>query len=95
MIGISAVGLGLQIGLDKEGADVTTVIRTQRIARIFKLIRDLNSINLIFEAFIQTIPSLLNVGSLLILMIFIYSVIATFAFSTLKFSGPMTENLNF
>lgn len=80
---------------NKDGASAATVIRALRIARIFKLIRDLDSINLIFEAFIRTIPGLLNVGGLLILMIFIYSVLTTYYFSEVMYSGPMTNNLNF
>ena len=72
-----------------------TLLRTLRIARVFKLIREIESIDLIFEAFIQTVPALLNVGGLLTLIIFIYSVMAMYYFSEVKFNGPMSNHLNF
>ena len=71
------------------------MLRVFRIGRIFKLFRNLESIHFIFEAFIQSLPSLINVGGLLLLLFFMYSILAMNFFATVKLNGPMTENLNF
>ena len=43
----------------------------------------------------HTFPYLVNVGGLLLLIFFIFAVISMNFFATVKFNGPMTENLNF
>ena len=43
----------------------------------------------------HSLPSLINVGGLLLLLFFIYSILAMNYFSTVKFNGPMADNQNF
>jgi hypothetical protein len=68
----------------------TTVIRAFRIGRVFRLVKKAKSLKLIFTTFIITIPSLANIGSLLLLLIYLYSVLGVFMFADLK----LQENLN-
>lgn len=49
----------------------------------------------IFEAFIHTVPALINVGGLLVLFIFIFAVISLNFFSEVKQNYPMNVNFNF
>ena len=49
----------------------------------------------IVNTFLQTLPALINIGSLLILFIFIYSIVGVNLFATIKFNYPMHEYLNF
>ena len=92
---VSIIGLTFQFKLNYSKMEALTLIRTLRIGRIFRLFRKVESIELIFEAFTSSVPQLLNVGGLLTLIIFIYSVIAMNFFSQVKLNGIMTNHLNF
>jgi len=61
--------LGIQIGSQ------TTIIRSFRIGRILRLMRKAKQLKAIFNTLIVTFPSLANVGALLLLFIYIYSVL--------------------
>jgi signal transduction histidine kinase len=78
-----------------SGGPATTVIRSLRIARMFKLFRKYKSLRAIFETFLVTLPALANVGGLLILLIYIYAVLGMNLFSTVKFTGILSESVNF
>eukprot|EP00347_Sterkiella_histriomuscorum_P013804 403363301 len=73
----------------------TTIIRSFRIGRIFKLFRRNKSLKSIFQTFLVTLPAMANVGSLLVLFIFIYSILGVYIFADIKLSGKLTENANF
>ena len=65
--------LEFAIGLD--GAAATTGIRAFRIAKFFQVFRKSSKINIIFQTFITTLPALINVGSLLLLLVFIFGIL--------------------
>lgn len=90
----STVGLILEKNLGKS-IIISNTMRSFRIGRIFKLFRQHKSLSGIFQAFIITLPALLNVGGLLLLFIFIYSVITMNFLAPLKFTDAMSENMNF
>lgn len=71
------------------------MIRAFRVGRLLKLFRYLEKLNLIFLTLTMTFPVMTNVGSLLFLFFFIYSVLAMFLFANVKPNYPMTNNLNF
>jgi len=62
----------------------TTFIRAFRISRIFRLIKRARRLKIIFETFIVTIPALTNVGGLLVLFLYIYSILGVQVFATVK-----------
>ena len=66
---------GLDIG------SLTTVIRSFRISRIFKIIKKYKNLRILFYTFIGAIPQLTNVGGLLFLLLFLYSVLGVFLFA--------------
>jgi voltage-dependent calcium channel L type alpha-1D len=74
--------ISLSIGLD-FGASVT-FIRAMRISRIFKYIKKNKDIKVIFETVIITIPALTNIGGLLLLFMYIFSVLGVFLFAEIK-----------
>ena len=49
----------------------------------------------IFTSFIHTIPLFINVGSLIIVMIFIFSAVGNRLFAKVKLNPPLNENKNF
>jgi hypothetical protein len=73
----------------------TQVVRSLRISRMFKLFRNLKQLQIIFTTFYNTLSSLLNVGSLMFLIIYIYAVIGIVLFADVKLTWPMHERLNF
>lgn len=60
---------------------VTSVIRTFRIVRVLRLIKEAKSLRTIFKTFLVTLPALANIGSLLFLVLFIFSVLANNLFA--------------
>jgi hypothetical protein len=57
------------------------VIRSFRISRIFKIIKKYKNLRILFYTFIGAIPQLTNVGGLLFLFLFLYSVLGVFLFA--------------
>jgi voltage-gated sodium channel type XI alpha len=60
------------------------IVRTFRVARILKLIKRFKEMQRILMTFIDAIPSLVNVGGLLFLFLYIYAVLGVYFFSTVK-----------
>ena len=81
--------------LNISGALSTTAFRTVRILRMFRIFRKQNSLKIIFETFIVTLPSLMNVGGLMILFVYIYSVLGMNIFADIQLNDPLSANLNF
>jgi len=74
---------------------VTTVIRTFRIGRIFRLVNGAESLNQLFNTLVLTIPGLTNIASLLGLLYFIFAVMAVQLFATVGFRGDYNVDANF
>jgi hypothetical protein len=89
------IGLLLSNYTNLELSTSTLVIRAFRICRMLKLFRRLKSLKIIFQTFMVTLPALVNVGSLLFLLLYIYSILGVFLFAEVKFNYPLNENLKF
>lgn len=59
-------------------------MRTFRVARMIKVVRQFKELHRILMTFIYSIPSLMNVGSLLALFLYLYAVIGVYFFSDIK-----------
>merc|ERR1719379_2786090 len=79
----------LQIGA------VLSLIRFLRIARLFRIVRFLKGLNKLFTALILSIPKLLNVGIVLCLLLFLYSVLGVALFGKVKYYRSHSEHANF
>jgi voltage-gated sodium channel len=77
----------------------TSVLRAFRIFRILRIMRLIKragkSITLIFNTFILTLHSLVNIGGLLLVFIFIYSILGMMIFGQQKRNGFMNDYINF
>ena len=60
-----------------------------------RLIKRGNSLRLIFNTFVITLHSLANIGGLLLLFIFMYSILGMIIFGTVKRNGLMNSYINF
>lgn len=63
---------------------ISTVIRSFRIARVLKLIKMAKNLQQIFQTFILAINELLNVGALLMLLLFLFAVLGVSLFADVK-----------
>ena len=73
VISIVSVLISKNTSFNLGGA--TTIVRTFRVARIFRLVKRAKSLKLVFNTFIISIPALANVGSLLLLLLYLYAVL--------------------
>jgi len=80
---------GLDIG------SLTTVIRSFRISRIFKIIKKYKNLRILFYTFIGAIPQLTNVGGLLFLLLFLYSVLGVYLFAEVQLQDSLNIHANF
>lgn len=73
---LTLVGVGLEFAnVISNIGSATSIIRTFRIARVLKLIKRAKSLRMMFATFILTLPALANIGGLLFLVLFLYSVL--------------------
>jgi hypothetical protein len=98
-----AIVIGTLVGLVAAGlsdggggaSSLTTAIRTFRIGRICRLVNGAESLNQLFNTLLLTLPGLVNIGMLLMLLFFIFSVMAVQLFGTVGFNGNYNVDANF
>jgi hypothetical protein len=74
---------------------IAIVVRSVKIGRVIKLARTSSSVKAIYDTFIIALPGMLNIGSLLLLFIYIYSIMGNFLFAEVKLNGALGEHANF
>lgn len=94
------IGSSIFIGISifGKGSNLTTFVtaaRLLRIGRLLRLFRQMKSLQMIFSTFLSTLPHMLNVGGIMILIIYIYSVIGISLFAEVKPNGGMHRFLGF
>jgi hypothetical protein len=73
-----------------------SLLRAFRILRLLRLLkRGGKSLYLIFNTFVITMQSLANIGGLLLLMMYIYSIIGMIYFGEVKRNSTMNDYINF
>ena len=63
---------------------IVSLFRIFRIGRILRLAKATKSLRVIFSTFILTLPQMFNIGSLLVLFIFIYTILGIQLFAKVK-----------
>jgi len=91
---ISAVAFVLRIIGDDVGLDpsIFQAFRMLRVLRIFRLVRRLKGLKQLIQTLIFSFPMLFNVGTVLFLMLFMYSVVAMSTFGDISLSN--SDHLN-
>lgn len=75
---------------------VISVFRSFRIVRVMRLIRSARALKAIFETFFLTIGQLANIGALLSIILFMYSVLGMNLFPYVKWTGKgLSNKINF
>ena len=96
----SIVDLTLEVvgntGLGGFNPTILRVLRIFRVARLLRLVRRAKGIRLLLATLVSSLPSLCNVGSLLLLLLFVFAVLGVSLFSELTIEGRfITKNANF
>ena len=96
----SIVDLTMEIlgtsGLGGFNPTILRVLRIFRVARLLRLVRRAKGIRVLLATLVSSLPSLCNVGSLLVLLLFVFAVLGVSLFSELTLEGRfITKNANF
>jgi voltage-dependent calcium channel L type alpha-1D len=94
----SAIGLIANAALpDVALGPIASLIRLTRVIRLFRLVKKIKSLRVIFNTMAASLPSIVNIGALLLLLFFIYAVCGVQLFSTMAYNheGLHNEQANF
>jgi hypothetical protein len=72
-----------------------SVLRVLRLARVFRLVRKLKGLLMLFNTLIVSLPGLINIGALLFLLCFVYAVLGMNLFGKVKFGENLNADANF
>jgi Ion transport protein len=92
---VSIISSAITIAFGLNFGAATTFIRALRITKIFKYIKESKQFKIIFETLVVTIPALTNIGGLLLLFLYIYSVLGVFLFAEVKLQNTLNIYANF
>ena len=59
------------------------------------MIKKAKSLKLMFTTFIVTLPALINVGGLLLLLLYVFAILGMNVFATVKLASPVNGHANF
>ena len=79
----------------RVGPQLARVFRVLRITRLFKLVKSFEEMQNLLQTLILSLPSLVNVGALLLLVFFIYAVLGVFMFKDIRQGDRIDEWTNF
>lgn len=88
-----SIFISANTSLEIRGA--LSILRSFRILRLLRLIKRGKSLQLIFNTFVITLHSLANIGCLLLLFIFMYSILGMMLFGEVTRNGIMNDYINF
>ena len=66
---------------------LVSCLRVFRVARLFRLVRFLKGLNKLLLAFVLSVPKLLNVGLLMVLLLYLYAVLGVSLFAKVSYTG--------
>ena len=69
-----------------------TIIKSFRIARILFFFKGNKTLKGTVMTFLITLPSMINIGSLLLLIIIVYSILGMYLFADIKPNGVLSSN---
>jgi len=75
VIGTWIVQIALAANLGVDLSILGTILRTLRIGRIFRIVKRVQAISIIFQTLMESLPAISSLGMLLGLLFFMYSII--------------------
>lgn len=85
----SAIGVAIDVG------PVATLFRIFRVARVIRLIRVSRGLLMLFRTLMISLPALINVGIILLLIQFIFSIVGMNLFAGVRYGDVLTVDANF
>lgn len=79
----------------KKQKNTITMIRAFRVGRVLKLFSKLKQLQSIFQTVLATLAALMNVGMLMLLIIYMFAILGVEYFGDIKLNPPMTRLMNF
>lgn len=91
----SIIGLILDISGVYNLRTTISVLRSIRVISFIRLVKQAKGTRMIINTFLITLPSLFNVGALLFLILYVFSIIGMSMFPYIKYGEGITRNANF
>mmetsp|Transcript_11321 Transcript_11321/g.26831 ORF Transcript_11321/g.26831 Transcript_11321/m.26831 type:complete len:1216 (+) Transcript_11321:1-3648(+) len=95
VVNVSIVGIILENTLNNTNVSVVSLLRVFRVARIFRLIPKAKGLRTLFQTLVFSLPALINVGSVLLLFFFIFSVMGMNLFGGVREGEFINRHANF
>ena len=89
------IGILLKLMLGLDIGPLASVVRTFRVGRVFRLVKRAKGLRQLFDTLILTLPALGNIGGLLLLIFFIFSVVGVNVFAKVKWGDSVNAHANF
>uniref|UniRef100_A0A061RPV3 Voltage-dependent calcium channel L type alpha-1D n=1 Tax=Tetraselmis sp. GSL018 TaxID=582737 RepID=A0A061RPV3_9CHLO len=74
---------------------VQKLFRLMRVSRVLKLMKNLKGVRSLFSTLVSSLPAFWSVGSLLVLLFFIYAYVGVLLFGTVRINEGMNHHANF
>ena len=91
----SVISSSLSIHFHLNFGATITFVRALKISRIMKYFRNARQVNIIYETLLITIPAITNVGGLMFLFLYIFSVLGVFLFAPIRLQEYLDVHANF
>jgi len=88
-------GVIIKFTLETDVGSVASIVRMFRIGRILRLLHSCKTLKHLFNTFIKSLPSLTNVGGLLAIILFMYSVLGVQLFALYELNSDLNEHAHF
>merc|ERR1719502_372185 len=88
-------GIILRYAANVEVGSVASIVRMFRMGRIFRLFNSAKTLKQLFNTLVASLPSLTNVGMLLLIMFFIFAVLGVQLFATIAENDDLNAHANF
>merc|ERR1719502_1300596 len=88
-------GIILRYAANVEVGSVASIVRMFRMGRIFRLFHSFRTLKQLFNTLVASLPSLINVGMLLLIMFFIFAVLGVQLFATITENDDLNAHANF
>jgi hypothetical protein len=72
-----------------------TLLRILRILRVLRIIRRFQKLQIIFETIMDSLPSMLSLGGLLLLFLVLFSIVGMQVFPFVRMDGELNKHVNF
>ena len=80
---------------EAKNLQLFSVVRILRVLRLLRLLNKAKRLQIIFNSFVHTIPAFINVGGLIMVIIFISCILGNRLFANVMLSNSLDQHRNF